>query len=310
MNIGYPLHLLDWQEFENLTVQICHSVIGIGVTSFSAGKDGGRDARFEGEAENFPSKSEPWKGKIIVQAKNTGNPIASCSDSDFIKLIENEELPKISKLQKRNEIDCYLILTNRKLTAQAEEKIRKLVTEQTGISKFSILGKELIDIYLSEFPEIVQRLGLSKIGDPIVFYEKDIVDIINIFSDDFNRMVDGLVLKKDDLKYLDKEEKNKKNQLGQKYFDFIKQNSLAYFSKIELFLKDPKNHRLLNKYKDFTTEVNNKIIIRRDQFDAFENIFEFIFNYITQNNTSSLNSRRFIWVFLHFMYFNCDIGEK
>ncbi len=310
MNIGYPLHLLNWQEFENLTVQICHSVIGIGVTSFSAGRDGGRDARFEGKAESFPSKTAPWNGKIIIQAKNTGNPIASCSDLDFIKLIENEELPKIKKLQERNEIDCYLIFTNRKLTAQADEKIRKLVFEKTNISNFSILGKELLDIYLIEFPEIAQRLGLSKISDPIVFYEKDIVGIINLFSDEFSNITNDLASRENELKYLDKEEKNYKNQLGKEYFDFMKESSLAYFSKIELFLKDPQNYNLLNKYNDFTVEVNNKITIRRDEFDRFESVFEFIFNYITQNNTSSINSKRFVWVFLHFMYFNCDIGKK
>jgi len=291
-------------------VQVCHGIFGIGVTPFSKGKDGGRDARFEGRAEKFPSAALPWDGKVIIQAKSTSNPLASCSDRDFINLVNKEELPKIKKLKERGEVDCYIIFTNRKLTAQAEESIRKSVKQETGVDKFCIVGVELLNSYLSEFPEIPGRLGLNKFSDPIVFYENDIVEIINIISEDFKSITNDINIDDEEFKYLDKEQKNIKNNLSKEYFDLMKQESLAYFSKITLFLTDPKNKSFLEKYKDFISEINNKIVIRKDEFDKFEKIFEYIFNYITLKNKKSLNSKRFVWVFLHFMYFNCDLGQK
>ena len=62
----YPLENLTDTEFEKLVALICHQVLGTGTVTFSVGKDGGKDARFNGKANNFPSKSKPWEGKIAV----------------------------------------------------------------------------------------------------------------------------------------------------------------------------------------------------------------------------------------------------
>ena len=55
---------------------------------FSVGTDGGKDARFTGKANKYPSESKQWEGKIIIQAKHTQRPNASCSDSDFQTIIK------------------------------------------------------------------------------------------------------------------------------------------------------------------------------------------------------------------------------
>lgn len=40
-------------------------------------------------------------------------------------------------------------------------------------------------------------------------------------------------------------------------------------------------------------------------------IFDAIYNYIVEKVDYKLPfDRGLIWVFLHFMYYNCDIGEK
>ncbi|MCR6638988.1 MAG: restriction endonuclease [Sporocytophaga sp.] len=83
--MDYRLELLDDSTFENLVNRLCQEILGLGVISFSKGKDGGRDGKFTGIANKFPSEASPWCGKFIIQAKHTENPVSSCSDSDFKK---------------------------------------------------------------------------------------------------------------------------------------------------------------------------------------------------------------------------------
>jgi len=96
MIITYPIHNLSENEFEDMVVMICQKILGIGVVNFAAGPDGGRDARFDGKAEKFPSSSQPWKGKFIVQAKHASSPIDSCSSTAFKRQLK-DEYPKIQK---------------------------------------------------------------------------------------------------------------------------------------------------------------------------------------------------------------------
>lgn len=57
---------LSPSQFENLIVDICRSLIGKGVRGFSEGPDGGRDARFDGMTDGFPSERDPWTGTTIA----------------------------------------------------------------------------------------------------------------------------------------------------------------------------------------------------------------------------------------------------
>jgi hypothetical protein len=51
----FPLHDLNDTEFEDLVCGICHLILGTGTVVFATGKDGGRDAAFNGTAAKFPN---------------------------------------------------------------------------------------------------------------------------------------------------------------------------------------------------------------------------------------------------------------
>jgi len=70
-------------QFEKLITILCQRLLGITVQGFSSGPDGGRDAKFVGTAEIFPSKSSPWIGTTIIQAKHTNGYNKHFSESDF-----------------------------------------------------------------------------------------------------------------------------------------------------------------------------------------------------------------------------------
>src|ERR1039457_2270559 len=104
MKRSYPLHDLDDTEFEDLTCRICHHTLGIGTISFTAGKDGGRDARFTGTAQAFPSTASPATGKFNGQTKPPNKPSATFPPADFTRLL-NDEVPKITVLATNGELE-------------------------------------------------------------------------------------------------------------------------------------------------------------------------------------------------------------
>src|SRR5262245_28031190 len=117
MRRTFPFHDLGYDEFETLIGAICQRILGTGTVVFATGADGGRDGKFEGVAQSFPSAASPLNGRFIIQAKHTANPVAACSDAEFSRLLDGEH-PKITRLIEAGELDHYLVFTNRKRPAE------------------------------------------------------------------------------------------------------------------------------------------------------------------------------------------------
>ncbi len=299
----YPLENLTDTEFENLVALISSEILGTGTVVFSVGKDGGKDARFTGKANNFPSRSKPWNGKIIIQAKHTQRPDASCSDSDFQSILKKSVIPAINKLKSNNEIDYYLLFTNRKLSGIQDTKIEDVFDENTDTEN-RLIGLETIELWLEQFPFIAKTLNLNKLLLPLNFDENDLRQIVNSFS--------KLDKRKGDLSKIpenrDIENKNKLNELSKEYFDNVIKKNLIYFEQIRIFLMDSINEEYLEKYENTIDDINAKIIIHRKDFEKFEMVLEFLYDFIIGNNAELKSKRRLVRLFLNYMYYNCDIG--
>lgn len=294
---------MDDKEFQKLVNLICQKILGMGTITFSDGKDGGKDGKFTGKANKFPSEVSPWDGKFIIQAKHTTKPIASCSDSDFETQFK-KELPKIKELKKNNEIDYYLIFTNRKLAGKQDSKIEKIDVENY------VFGNETIQLWLQQYPDIVKMMELNKLLMPLEIYEKDLQEIVIAFSvaKTSNKELKGI---QDDLTRIPIEQKNKLNKLGKDYYDDVLKQSYSEFKMIESFLEDPKNDKYKEKYDNTTRDIQEEITIKRDDYFAFEEILNHLYKLMLDTNDEKLkNKRNFIRVFLHYMYVNCEIGKK
>ena len=308
MNIKYPFYNLLNQEFENLVALICQKILGTGVIIFSDGKDGGRDAKFTGTANRFPSEKNPWNGKFIVQAKHTTKPEASCSDSDFKKTLK-KELPKLKNLKENGKVDYYLLFTNRKLSGLQDSKIEDFIDNEVDVENI-ILGEEEIQLWLQEHPNIVNIIGLNKLLLPLEFYEKDLQEIVAAFSE--TKISKNVVTAiQSDLTRIPIEEKNRLNKLGKTYFDNILKNSFSDFETIKCFLEDPINNEYKNKYANTVSDLQDEIIVHREEYNAFEEILNHLYKLILdETNKNLMMNRKLLRVFLHYMYFNCDIGKK
>jgi len=304
----FQVYSLSPSEFENLIIDICRYVLGIGTINFSEGPDGGRDGRFEGIAQNFPSRSSPWSGKFIIQAKVNHNPIASCSDHKFMKELE-KEIQKIKPLISKDNLDYYLYFTSRKLSANKESELIDKIKKETMIQDAKIIGQEWINQTLPHYPKIIDIHNLNKYKAPLRIFPQNLEKVILAFHDyigtlrnpdtaPFNYEVNPNI-----------DEKNKINNLSQEYFNYIQKNSLCYFKQIKEFLENPVNDKYLKNYYNFVEEINHKYNLKRDEFSKFEELFDLIYDQVNSNSKSLIEDSRLVIIFLHFMYYSCDIGD-
>lgn len=302
----YPLNELSSGEFENVVSSICEEILGTGTFIFSEGKDGGRDAKFTGRANYFPSKALPWEGKFIIQAKHTRKNGASCSDSDFSTILKNE-VSSIKKLQEDDKLDYYLLFTNRKLSGLQAPKIENLISTTLNVEN-DVIGDERLQKWLQDYPSIVKKNNLSRLLLPLEFYEDDLKVLITKFAQiDFDDNEIQEIIRNNDRISIN--EKNDLNKLSQIYFNELFKKSMNDFSKIETFIKDPKNKEMKNFYNNTVDDIQSKIIVKRDEFNTFEEIIDHLYDFIFLNHSDELkNDRRLIRTFLHYMYFHCDIG--
>ncbi|HEY6144406.1 MAG TPA: ABC-three component system protein [Flavobacterium sp.] len=303
----YPLHYLNADEFENLVTVVCTKILGEGVIPFAQGTDGGRDGRFHGKTNDFPSQTKPWEGKTVIQAKLTNKENASCSDSDFTKILNNDVLPAINRLKTVKKINNYLLFTNRKLTGKKDEKIEDLINQNTDINNL-VIGNEKIQQWLQAYPEVVRQTKLNDLLRPLQFDERDLKELIVLMS--ANKTIQKSLDEISDFTYVDMATKNQLNNLNESYFNDVIKRHYSYFDSIRTFLKDPINSECHEKYEDLVDEINAKIVLFRDRYLNFEGLFEELYDHVILNNPELSGKKRLVRTFISYMYCNCDIGKK
>lgn len=304
----YPLYQLDDEGFADLVAVICEDILGFGTIVFTKAKDGGRDAKFTGTANEIPSRIAPWTGKFIIQAKHTTKPTASCSDPDFKRILK-DELLKIKALIIAGKIDYYLIFSNRKLTGLQDPKIEDLIIDKVVVLNM-VFGIERIDLWLESYPQIARKTNLNRLLMPLQFYEDDLRNLVGVFA--------SANIEKHNITAIEEEacgipiaEKNKLNKLSEEYFNNVFKSSVDDFARIEAFLRDPRNAQFLDMYRNTAADIQEEITVKRTEYSTFDEILNHLYKVVLDTGNVALkNNRRLIRVFLHYMYFHCDIGAK
>jgi len=309
----FPLHSLHDNEFEQLVTLICRQILGAGVTSFAQGPDGGKDAKFTGTATAFPSITAPAYGWFIIQAKHTSNPIASCSDYEFETTLIGKEIPKIKRQFDEGRLTHYILFTNRKKSGGQEDAIPDQIKADTGVSHVWLRGLEDIERELLHYPEIVKLSGLDKLRSPIQFMPDDIRDVILAFHTHRLAIATAFDSQHDFRDYPGMPRKNLINGLSETYFkEYILADSEPRFPEIRRFLENPRNCDLAAKYHATANELKGQIITHRQQFVTFDEALEHVYQLMHERSPQlqSAAPRLLTKVFIHYMYVDCDIGEK
>lgn len=310
----YAYEYLTESEFEELIVAICHKVLGGAAHAFATGRDGGRDSSFSGTASNYPNAEHPWSGNFIIQAKHVNTSAESCSDNSFFankSSLLKSEVDKIKERKNTEQIDSYIVFTNRKLTGGIYPQLIGYMRSELGIQNVNIHGVEDLDNYVRRYPELIKQFDLMRNILPDVFYEKDIRDVIVLFGKNSNWMNAEPVADKAVFDYIDKERKNALNEVDDTYFADIKDNSLKYFRDIEKFLRDPKNTQYRQMYLNTVSDLRGYILRNIDKY-TFVELLESIIENIVGDDTGLdiFKVRALVRVFVHFMYWECDLGKK
>lgn len=314
--ILYDFNHISEDDFERLVIDLCNNLLGIGVHSFTKGPDGGKDGFFEGTAQSYPSTTAPWNGKFIIQAKHTTVVGASCSDNDFFinkTSVVNQEINRL--VQMRNEkgqfFDCYLMFTNRKLSGGIQTTLLQHLRLGLDIEHVDVIGQEDLIRYVDQRPDLVKQYQLQRYVLPDQFYESDIRDVIVLFSNNTSWIDTEPIEDTTPFEFADKVQKNALNSIDEAYFSDIKSHSLQFFRSIECFLQDPINGQYLIKYKNTTSDLRGYIQKHLGQY-CFKEMLETIIDTITGADTNAdvFRVRALVRVFVHYMYWNCDIGRK
>ncbi|PIE77868.1 MAG: hypothetical protein CSA15_10775, partial [Candidatus Delongbacteria bacterium] len=139
-------------------------------------------------------------GKFIIQAKHTENPIASCSDNEFEKIID-KEIVKIKKLKEQGDIDNYLLFTNYKYSGIKGEKLLKKLIQATGVENCVIIGKETINNqFLDTHKDIVKQFKLGTRYIQFDFSDEEMKDIILAFKQQLPQITQDIKKEVDKLK--------------------------------------------------------------------------------------------------------------
>lgn len=306
-----PYFELDDRAFERLVVSICGELLGPGIQPFSDGADGGRDARFDGRAQCFPSVADPINGKVIVQAKHTQRPFAKFSDSDFdgesASSILSLELPRIRALVEAEELEHYLLFANRRLSGNAEASQRRRITSE-GVSSVHLFGEERINLVLSNYSHLVDRFELADLAGPPFVDPQDLAEVILAFVEhcgtirDEANNVDTLVRQSFDLK-------NTTNGLSESFAKYITSRYLPSFVVVKDFLAHPDNCDIQSRYDAAAAEIHEQLILNRDRL-PFDEFLTRTLKLLFDRDGDLARNKKITRLVFFYMYWNCDFGKE
>jgi len=303
-------------QFENLIVFLCQRLLGISVQGFAKGTDGGRDAKFVGTAELHPSKTNPWVGTTIIQAKHTNGLNRHFSETGFYSAtakstVLGEEIPRIKKLRASGQLDHYMLFANRRLAGNAESEIRAYIAKQCGIPVESIYlcGLEQLEIWLKTFPEVPKLADLDPIDSPLIVSPDDLSVVVQALAR--HREAVSAVLDDPPTPRVSYEAKNVLNKMTEDYAKAQRKKYLKETAQIHAFLAAPENLELQRMYESVVDEFQLKITAKRKNHQTFDEVMEYLVNLLFDRDPilRQHSHKRLTRAVLFYMYWNCDIGK-
>lgn len=313
----YAYEDLSEDQFEILIVFLCQHLLGISVQGFAKGPDGGRDAKFVGTAELHPSKTAPWAGVTIIQAKHTNGYNRHFSESDFFSkknganTVLGKEIPRIKKLRNARQLDHYMLFANRRLAGNAESDILCHISMECGIPTTSIYlcGVEQLELWLKSFPDVATKANFDPVDSPLLVSPDDLALVVEALAR--HRSEISAVIDDPPAPRVTYEQKNEFNNMTAEFAREQRKRYLKETSQIRAFLAAPENYELLGLYASVVDEFQSKIIAKRKYYQTFDEVLVYLLDLLF-NRDPVLRQRvhkRLTRAVLFYMYWNCDIGE-
>ncbi|MEZ4298119.1 MAG: ABC-three component system protein [Polyangiaceae bacterium] len=305
---------LSPRQFEDLVVAMCQFILGAAVQGFAAGPDGGRDAKFVGTAELIPSNARPWNGVIVVQAKHTSGYNKTFSDTDFYspentETVLGKELPRVKKLRAAKDLDHYILFSNRRLTGNAESKLRGVIATECHLPESSVLlcGLEQIELWLRRFPQAATIANIDPIDSPLIVSPEDLAEVVEHLAEHLKNPAPSTVPPTDRVSY---EQKNVLNNMSPEYAKELRRQFLKETPQIRTFLAAPENAELLKRYESAAEEFQLRILAKRKDYQSFDEVINYVVDLLLARDPILRANKRLTRTIVFYMYWNCDVGRS
>ncbi|MEU4387971.1 ABC-three component system protein [Promicromonospora sp. NPDC023805] len=311
--MAYPYEDLDDSQFERLVVQVMRKLFGPGVESFAAGPDGGRDARFRGTAERFPSAAGAWVGTTVGQAKHTNAINAHVSDSDFGSdadtSVISHEIVRIKSLARGNDLDNYFLVTNRRVGGVAGPRIIKRISDDAGVlhDRIHLAGIEFLDDMVHEYPDLLRLARIDPIDGPLLVSSREFAEVILGIADVLSApslLGDSAVMGRVSLN-----EKDLLNGMTPAFSRTLVRNYMGLVPQIQDFLASPANSDIRKRYEAAVEDFQLKIVAHRQEYQTFDHVYNYLIDLLFKRDGVLSANRRTTRAMLFYMYWHCDIGE-
>jgi len=316
--VKYVYHDLSDSQFEHLTVLVCQRLFGLGVQGFATGPDSGRDAKFVGTAEVFPSEKSPWIGTTIIQAKHTNGYNKHFTETDFYSegakdTILAKEILRVKALRASKLIDNYVIFSNRRLSANGESDIRAHISKECEIPEQSIylVGVQQLETWFKQprFSDIPEIADLDPIDSPLIVSPDELAEVVEALAR--QKATVKQVLNVPPTSRTNYAAKNAINDMSQDYASAQLKQFLKYTEQIQEFLAAPENEDILQSYEAVVDEFNFNIIAKRKDYQAFDDVMNYLLRMLFERDAvlRQRQHKRLTRAVLFYMYWNCDIGK-
>ncbi len=310
--MGYAFEDLEDGQFERLVVQCMRKLFGAGVQGFAPGKDGGRDARYEGIAARFPSQASPWRGVTIGQAKHTAavnahyNEAAFSSDSK--SSVVSKEIERLKKLRADGEIDNYILFSNRRLGGVVGPALQRRIETEVGLLQGSVhlIGVERLNELLVEFPDLLALARIDPVDAPLLPSSRDLAEVVLAIADELEPAATALP----PAKRIAYDAKNEENKMSPEFAAELSRRYLPYTRRIDEFFADPQNEPILRRYEGTVEDFQLKIIARRRDYQSFDDVFNYLVEVLVKRDPALAGRAKLVRIMLFYMYWSCDIGKQ
>lgn len=302
-------------RFERLVVLLGQELFGAAMQGFATGPDGGRDAKFVGTACAFPNSSHPWTGITIFQAKHTVGHNCKFGDTDFFNptsgtCVVSKEVPRINKLRKIGKLNNYALISNRRLSAGAEEKIHDHLVKECGLEYANVFlcGVEQMELWLKKYPHVVKLAELDPIDSPLIISPEQLAEVVEAFVDG----KDDIVQAASDISTprISHEEKNKLNNMTPEFAKQLRKLYLKDERQIQNFLAMPQNSSSREAYNEVVEEFNLKVVAKRKGYQSFDDVYNYIIDMLLKRDPvlRRRGNQRITRALVFYMYWHCDLG--
>ena len=115
--MSYDLNRFSTQSFERFVQALAASTLGARVQIFGAGRDGAREATYNGHCK---ITDDDWNGYLVIQAKYHAIPESPSQNADWLVKQIDQEMAKFSdKRRALRRPEYYLLASNVRLSASA-----------------------------------------------------------------------------------------------------------------------------------------------------------------------------------------------